>query len=192
MRVSKRCFSWLCVMVLVGASGCSWSSLFVPGGDIQAPPGMPLSPGAAKPGWPAGPPGAVPGPNGGLPQGPQAGGNEQFSLMSQRMAAAEDDRKVLAARVKQLEVQLRDKDKALVQASLEIQEAATETAKAREDLQRWRQELETVRSKLRSVERDNKTTLEAIIRTLEQFLERERDGSRSTESRSIELTPTSR
>ena len=34
--------------------------------------------------------------------------------------------------------------------------------------------METLRTKLRNVEKDNKTTLETILRTLEQFLEKGR------------------
>src|SRR5262245_32430965 len=42
--------------------------------------------------------------------------SEQMAFMSQKLATLEDDKKVLTARIVQLESQLREKDRALTQA----------------------------------------------------------------------------
>lgn len=181
MRAFSRGLAYIAAAALLSSSaGCVWAPWTNPDAtrsQAQGPGAPPFTPGAAKPGWQ----GPSPAPAGGVQQASHTPPpNEQFSQMAQRLASLEDDRRVFAARAQQLENQLRDKDKALVQASVEIQEATAQIAKTREELQRWKLEMESVRGKLRNVERDNKTTLEAIIRTLEQFLERE--GSRHVEA----------
>lgn len=182
MRVYHGGFALLGALLLLGSSGCALRRWMAPdAGPYHGPSAAaPFSPGTAKPGWQ----GPAPGPHAGLagpgaPQGVQqasypGAANEQFSILTQRLASLDDDRRAQGARIQHLENQLRDKDKALVQAALEIQEATAQMTKTREELQRWKLEMESLRGKLRGVERDNKTTLEAIIHTLEQFLDRER------------------
>lgn len=181
--------------LILAAAGCAlpaWMHM----GDAKphsAGPNPPPPPGHPGPngqggfgvGWPSAGPAN---PLGGGPPGP--GGapgqfNEQIALMSQRLANTEDDKKALNTRLRQLENQLRDKDRALMQASFEIQEATGQIGRTREELNRWKQEMETLRGKLRNVENDNKTTLEAIIRTLEQFLDREKLTSGQMEPMNI-------
>ena len=184
-----RCFgvmaASLAVMFLViGCAGPAGSGkggqVVEKGGAAPAPPG---STGFAQ-GWQT--PGQQPG-QGGPPLPPNPGAHsEQISFMNQRLAASEDDKKVLQARVRQLEGQLRDKDRALAQASQDIQDTTQQIARTREELQRWKQELLNLRGKLQNVERDNKATLEAIIRTLEQFIDREREVSKTPEGPVLE------
>jgi hypothetical protein len=177
---------------LLALGGCAFGNLFTP-----PPPGQQgAAPGPNAPHAPGQPAWQGPSPGAGAAQGTGPAGvqqasypgafNEQLSSLTQQLRASDDERKVWSARVKQLEGQLRDKDRALSQATFEIQEATAQVTKTREELQRWKQELEAVRGKLRSAERDNKTTLEAIIRTLEQFLERERDNAPA-----LEISPSS-
>jgi len=110
---------------------------------------------------------------GNLPGGPP---NEQFTLLMERLTAAEDDRKAMQARLFHLDQQLREKDQAIVQASGEVQEATKQIKHTREEIKRWKSDMETLRGKLRHVERENKETLEAIIKTLEKFLDSESTG----------------
>lgn len=168
-------------MFLLAGGCCNWRALFQPpdqhSGSAAAAASPPSSPPTAGgPGWQAPAP---------TPAAPPPGVfNEQISLMSQQLRDTEDNKRVLAVRVRQLENQLRDKDLALKQANAEIQEAVEQVASTRKELQRWKQEMENLRGKLRNVERDNKSTLEAIIHTVEQFLDREK-----TASKEVELLP---
>src|SRR5579864_3948112 len=106
--------------------------------------------------------------------------NEQAAVMNQKLGASEDDRKVLAARLQQMDIQLQEKEKAIVLANYEIKEAAKQVALTREELKRWKEEMDTLRGQLRNVEKENKGTLEAIIRTLEQFMDREKEKAPET------------
>jgi septal ring factor EnvC (AmiA/AmiB activator) len=109
------------------------------------------------------------------PPPPQiASPNEQVAQMAQRLAVNDDDRKVMAARLQQAETQLHEKEKMVVLANYEVQEAVREVKQTREEMVRYRQEMEQLRAQLYSVERENKGTLEAVIHTLEQFMDRER------------------
>jgi chromosome segregation ATPase len=111
------------------------------------------------------------------PPGPrEAGMSEQVALMSQRLAANEDDRKVLAGRLEMLENQLAEKDRALTQANREVQEATEQIARTRRELQSWKQDMSALRDRLGSAEKDNRATLESIIHTLEQILQRDQEG----------------
>jgi chromosome segregation ATPase len=106
--------------------------------------------------------------------------NEQISLMSNRLQATEDDRRVLAARLQQLESRLQEKEKVIVLSNYEVQEAARQVSQTRDELKRWKQEMETLRTQLRSSEKENKGTLETMIRTLEQFMEREKEAGKGS------------
>ena len=101
--------------------------------------------------------------------------NEQISQMSQRLASADDDRKVLASRLHMVETQLEVKEKALAAATQEIQEATAQVVRTRNDLQQWKKDTKVLRDRLGSMEKDNRETMETMIKTLEQVLERDRD-----------------
>jgi septal ring factor EnvC (AmiA/AmiB activator) len=139
--------------------------------DPTLPPGVPGA-AAANAGRPPGPvpPGAA----------AAAGGtsSEQMAMMMQRLASSEDDRKALAGRLQQLETQLREKDQAVVQTSYEVQESTKQMKRTRDDLARWKQDMDGLRTKLASIERENKLTLEAILKTLEQYIDREKDDKK--------------
>jgi hypothetical protein len=173
--IGSRKICWLALVALCG--GCSWHEWFsrpehgaTPAG---APPGSAAPAAPPRPGWQ--PPEPTPVPPA-VPSALTAGYSEQLSLMGQRLAASEDDKRALTSRVKLLEQSVKDKDRALAQAALEIQEASAQIKSTREELHKWKQEMESLRGKLRNVERDNKVTLEAIIHTLEQFLDRDKRG----------------
>ena len=100
--------------------------------------------------------------------------NEQVSIMAQRLASAEDDRKVLLARVQILETQLDDRQRALDLARNEIQEATGAIVKTRNDLQQWKKDMAALRDKMGVMEKDNRDTLETMIRTLETILDRDK------------------
>ncbi len=100
--------------------------------------------------------------------------NEQISLISQRLMAAEDDRKVLVARVQLLENQVDDKERLLTAAKQEIQEATAQIVKTRNELQQWKKDMTALRDKLGGMEKENRETLETMIRTLEQILDRDK------------------
>jgi hypothetical protein len=104
-----------------------------------------------------------------LPPGPP---NEQLSVMLQKLATLEDDRKAYSAKLQQTESQLRDKDQMVYQASYEIQESTKQLRKTREEMQRWKQEMDDLRTKVRSLEKENRTTLESVLKALEPYTDR--------------------
>jgi septal ring factor EnvC (AmiA/AmiB activator) len=99
--------------------------------------------------------------------------NDQISFLMQRLASVEDDRKVQAVRLLQVENQLREKEQSVVRASYEIQETTSQMKKARDDLHRWKTELDDLRQRLRSMETDHQVTLDAILKTLEQYIDKD-------------------
>jgi hypothetical protein len=112
---------------------------------------------------PAAPPTAVqPGPS-----------NDQISILMQRLANIEDVRKVQDVRLQQVENQLREKEQSVVRASYEIQESTSQMKKARDDLHRWKTELDDLRLRLRAMETDHQVTLDAILKTLEQYIDKD-------------------
>jgi hypothetical protein len=115
--------------------------------------------------------------------------NDQISLMSQRLASTEDDRKVLASRMHMLEVQLEEKDKALASAAREIQECTAKLVSTRNELAQWQKDMKTLRDRYRTMEKDNRETLEATIKTLEQYLERDKSPAKGPATLSPELLP---
>jgi hypothetical protein len=169
------CLAWgVGAVLLIQACGCNLMPS-LPGKDDLGPPSprpekkgpnaqekSPVSPGKNE--YLAPPPTPLP---------------ELSANLSQKMSALEDDRKVLAARMQQMDIQLQEKDKAIILANHEIKEATIQVSQTREELKRWKEEMETLRGQLRNVEKENKGTLEAIIKTLEQFMEREK-GNEST------------
>jgi hypothetical protein len=140
----------------------------------------PPPPDGVPPGTPAGPVSPYAAARQPLPPGPP---NEQVSLMLQRLAALEDDRKALAARLQAAEVQSRDKDQTVHQASYEIQESTKQLRKTREEMQRWKQEVDDLRTKVRGMEKENRSTLEGILKALEQTSDREALRSSERENR---------
>lgn len=105
------------------------------------------------------------------PESPQ----DAISLLSQRLAANDDERKVLAARLAQIELLLREKEKALDEAREEITGATNEIAKARAELRAYKQQVEELREKLRAAEKKNDELMEKsleIMRKAEQERER--------------------
>jgi hypothetical protein len=161
---------WILPLSLMVASGCS-----LPKGDANAPPSHNSDSisqwlGASHPGQPAGGDQATP-----LPQPRMMPMNEQISMMSQRIASADDDRKVLASRLHLVETELEEKERALALATREIQESTAQVVKARNDLQQWKKDTKTLRDRFGSMEKENRETMETMIKTLEQILERDND-----------------
>ena len=104
--------------------------------------------------------------------------NEQISQMSQRLASADDDRKVLASRLHMVETQLEEKEKALAVAMREIQDATAQVVRTRNDLQQWKKDTKALCDHLGSMEKDNRETMETMIKTLEEVLARDHDQSK--------------
>src|SRR5207244_965428 len=136
--------------MLLSVGGCCWQDLFHLGGSQQSPPG-PASPGGAVGGPAAGPANGWQGPTPTPLPGP-GDLNEQMSLQAQKLRASEDNNRILAIRLSQVDAQVRERDKALMQASFEIKEATNQITRSREELQRWKHEMETLRGKLGSME----------------------------------------
>jgi chromosome segregation ATPase len=105
---------------------------------------------------------------------PDESAAERALEVTHKLTAVEEERKVLAARVQQLETALEEKDKALAQVSKEVQAASEEMAQARDELQRWKQQVVVLREKLGGAEKDNLATLQSIVSYLEHMAEQDK------------------
>jgi septal ring factor EnvC (AmiA/AmiB activator) len=161
---------WMPLFFLLAMSGCTVSFgqglRAKPANDPNKLPESPIQPLSANPPL-AGQQLAK-----GQPQ-PPGPSSDQVSLLLQRLATVEDDRKIQAARLQQVENQLREKDQVVMRATYEIQDSTAQMKKAREDVHRWKTEMDDLRQKLRTMEQENKLTLDAILKTLEQYIDKE-------------------
>jgi hypothetical protein len=162
---------WLVPWSLIVAFGCSLPAGHSPGAQPTVADSVSQWWGAAHPEHP--PEQEMP-----LPQPRTLPMNEQISMMSQRLASAEDDRKVLASRLHLIETQLEEKEKALAMATREIQESTAQVVRARNELQQWKKDTKGLRDRVATMEKENRETLETMVKTLEQVLERDGDVSK--------------
>jgi predicted nuclease with TOPRIM domain len=89
---------------------------------------------------------------------------------SQKLAASQDQVKELLARVHQLESMMVEKDQQLLSMSAEMGAAHEEVAHARQEMHHWREELAELRTKLGNAEKENLTTLQTMVSSLESAL----------------------
>lgn len=97
---------------------------------------------------------------------------ERVSVLTQQLAAQQDERKALAGRLQYAEGQLEEKENALLLAGTEMTAATEELTKSRKETQRCKQEAAELRERLRKLEKENKDALSAAVRLLEQMLEK--------------------
>lgn len=103
--------------------------------------------------------------------------SQALAMMSQKVAAIDDDRKVLTARLQQMEGLLEARDQALAAAARELEAARVDIAATRSEMERWKEKMQTQQEELRSTERKNMGTLQSIIKLLEQTMEEGKEGS---------------
>ncbi len=125
---------------------------------------------ANKPGLP--PP---PGPPDAIMQAAYGSPGQALSMLSQKLAAAEDERKVLVARLHLLESLLESRDQALAASAREIDATQAEILKTRSEIERWKRDMTKMREQMRTVEKENLGTLESIINMLEQVVENDKE-----------------
>jgi hypothetical protein len=104
------------------------------------------------------------------PDSPQ----DVISIQAQSLKAAEDDHKLLAARLLQLEAALQDKEKALAEAAEDITRTADEVGRTRADIRKVRQENADLREKLDKTQKELIEVQKENIRLREK--EQEPDG----------------
>jgi hypothetical protein len=163
--------------LLLLSCGCELPFLHSPEPAPKAPDAVSHWQDSPVPGKQGPPPGEPPGVLFGKGMPPPR--NEQIALMSEQLRNADQDRSVLAERLRLVEGQLSDKEKALAAATQEIQEATGQIVKTRNELQQWKKDMTTLRDRVGLMEKDNRETLETIIKTLEQILDREKEGKAS-------------
>ena len=145
--------------VLVLASGCALPGTFgVSNEPTASPTKSPYPPRPLAPTGSANTTGTVssPGPSPILPLNLAAPESPQdvISMQSQKLAAADDDRKLLAARLAQLEASLIEKEKALADAADDITKTGDEITRTRSDIRRIKQENSVLRDKLDKTEKE--------------------------------------
>jgi hypothetical protein len=97
--------------------------------------------------------------------------SQALSAFSQKLAAAEDDRKVLTIQVQQLQGMLEAKDQALAASVREVEATRADVAATRAEMERWKERMTTLQARLRTIEKEDMGTLESLIKILEQALE---------------------
>lgn len=110
---------------------------------------------------------------------------ERALELKEKLNAAEEEKKVITARLLLLETALADKDRALRATEQEVQSATDELIKARKELENWRVQVLNLRDKLRNAEKENLATLQSIVSVLEQLLEQKHpEGNKEAEPES--------
>lgn len=99
---------------------------------------------------------------------------EHIVRLFERLHSVEDDRKAMRARMELIEGQLENKEENLSQAVKDIQSATEEINQTRLEVQRSKAEVLVLRKRITTLEKENKESLESIIRILEQMLDREK------------------
>lgn len=97
--------------------------------------------------------------------------SQVIATFSQRLAAVEDDRKVLTARLQQMDGLLEVRDQALFASAREVDAARTEITATRSEMDRWREKMAAQQERLRAIEKEDMGTLVSIIKLLEQAVE---------------------
>jgi hypothetical protein len=97
--------------------------------------------------------------------------SQAIAGFSQKLAAAEDDRKVLTVQLQQMQGLLEARDQALAASVREVEAARADVTATRAEMERWKEKMTTLQERLRSIEREDMGTLESIIKMLEQAVE---------------------
>jgi ABC-type transporter Mla subunit MlaD len=114
---------------------------------------------------------------------------ERALELSRKLTAAEEEKKVVAYRVRELEGAVNERDRALQErdriianASSEFQAATAELNQAREQLKRLKTEVANLHESLRGAEKDNLATLQSIATCLEQVLQHDKQVENGKEN----------
>lgn len=99
---------------------------------------------------------------------------EHIVRLFERLHSVEDDRKAMRARMELIEGQLESKEENLGQAVKDIKSATDDINQTRLEVQRSKAEVLVLRKRITTLEKENKESLESIIRILEQMLDREK------------------
>lgn len=146
-----------------GSAGLEHSSLSArpPGGFGPVGPGGPTPPGAS-----GGPPGPV----------NLAGYNQlaeyQAADATQKLAELQDENKSLLARFQGVQALLEERERVVLASRGEVQTAMQEVKQARQEIVRCRQEIASLRDHIRTTEKENQSSLQALVSALESVLDR--------------------
>ena len=91
--------------------------------------------------------------------------------LKEKLADMQQQCDTLAQRVRELQAQLHEKDRALLQTSGEIQRARQEVARSGATLKRLRQQNQQLRETIRQAKREKLMTLESTVSLLQQMVE---------------------
>ena len=108
---------------------------------------------------------------------------ERLTAVTLKLDAVEADRKTLQGRVQTLSTALEEREKALHQATREVQDSADEIQRTRTAAQTLKQDLDEVRAALSRRDKDEIETLKAINKLLERYAEDKKSPSAGTEDR---------
>jgi hypothetical protein len=109
------------------------------------------------------------------PESPQ----DVISFQAQKLNAVEDDRKLLAARMAQLEATLQEKDRALAEAADDVIKTGEEINRTRADIRRTKLENADLREKL---DKSQKEVIE-LRKQIIKMMEAKTDNSKPDESK---------
>jgi chromosome segregation ATPase len=104
--------------------------------------------------------------------------------MERRLNSMEEERKSFVLRLQQLELALEDKDRAILQASQEVQASNAEVVRARAELEQWKKEMAGFREKVRTSEKENAAALQTMLGLLEQAVQDDKSDGKEPVSTS--------
>jgi hypothetical protein len=96
---------------------------------------------------------------------------EKAVEFAQKLAASEADNRFLSFRLRKIEADLEAREKALTEATGEVEQATSDIVKTRGDLQGLRKEVAGLREKLKQAEKDEIETMKSVIAALERLLQ---------------------
>ncbi len=96
---------------------------------------------------------------------------DQVSAMRQQWAGAADRIQLLTAKLQQAEKVLHDRDQALVEGARETHDAQQEIDRTRKEIERWKKDVLSLRGRVHALEKENRDTLEMVIRTIERMMQ---------------------
>jgi chromosome segregation ATPase len=90
--------------------------------------------------------------------------------LTRKLNAAEEEKKLLALRVHQLEGELDGSKNSQAQLARDVQTATEEVKRTRAEMQQWRPQMLALQEQLKNAEKENMATLRAVVSSLEDMV----------------------
>ena len=103
---------------------------------------------------------------------------ERDSAMVRRIDGVNEENKVLQARIRNVEIKLAERDRAVAESNEENDASAADAAKTLAELATMRKEIQTLEQRLHRVEKDETETLRLLVEATEKLLDVPGEGKK--------------